>query len=42
MHEGKSEGQEEHDAVFIKEQPQINPEALNEGLYVLVQTGKCQ
>ena len=32
----------QHDTVFIKEQPQINPEALNEGLYVLVQTGKCQ
>jgi hypothetical protein len=32
----------QHDTIFIKEQPQINPEALDEGLYVLVQTGKCR
>jgi hypothetical protein len=31
-----------HDAVFVREQPRIDPNALDEGLYVLVQTGKCR
>ncbi|KZP08016.1 P-loop containing nucleoside triphosphate hydrolase protein [Athelia psychrophila] len=31
-----------HDAIFVREQPLIDPEGLDEGLYVLAQTGKCR
>lgn len=32
----------EHDVVFVNEQPKIDNTALDEGLYVLVQTGVCR
>lgn len=31
-----------HDAIFVREQPRIDPEGLDEGLYALVQTGRCR
>ncbi|KZP10162.1 P-loop containing nucleoside triphosphate hydrolase protein [Athelia psychrophila] len=31
-----------HDMIFVREQPIIDPEGLDEGLYVLAQTGKCR
>lgn len=31
-----------HDTIFVREQPLIDPEGLDEGLYVLAQTGKCR
>lgn len=30
------------DVIYIQEQPQIDLDALNEGLYMLVQTGTCR
>ena len=32
----------QHDTIFVKEQPRIQPDAPDEGLHVLVQTGTCR
>ncbi|KAH7907966.1 P-loop containing nucleoside triphosphate hydrolase protein [Hygrophoropsis aurantiaca] len=37
---GSSEGL--HDTIFVAEQPRLDPNADNEGLHVLVQTGICR
>lgn len=31
-----------HDAIFVRDTPPLDPEAANEGLHVLVQTGLCR
>ncbi|KAJ7927230.1 hypothetical protein B0H13DRAFT_1570892, partial [Mycena leptocephala] len=31
-----------HDAIFVKDTPPLDPEAADEGLHVLVQTGTCR